>query len=55
MYKVVIGKKEYPEGQGKNSKEAKQHAAQHAWTEIRDQIDWTTQAGPFRNSAMCVV
>ncbi|ROK15906.1 Interferon-induced, double-stranded RNA-activated protein kinase [Anabarilius grahami] len=52
VYKVVIDGKEYPEGQGKSSKEAKQHAAQHAWTEIRDQIGWTTQAGPFRNSAI---
>ncbi|XP_051771743.1 interferon-induced, double-stranded RNA-activated protein kinase isoform X1 [Ctenopharyngodon idella] len=44
VYKVVIDGKEYPEGQGKSSKEAKQHAAQHAWSEIRDQIGWTTQS-----------
>ncbi|XP_051945524.1 interferon-induced, double-stranded RNA-activated protein kinase-like isoform X2 [Xyrauchen texanus] len=34
VYKVVINSKEYPEAQGKSSKEAKQHAAQYAWTEI---------------------
>ncbi|XP_048059938.1 interferon-induced, double-stranded RNA-activated protein kinase-like isoform X2 [Megalobrama amblycephala] len=44
VYKVVIDGKEYPEGQGKSSKEAKQHAAQNAWSEIRDQISWTTQS-----------
>ncbi|XP_048059934.1 interferon-induced, double-stranded RNA-activated protein kinase-like isoform X2 [Megalobrama amblycephala] len=44
VFKVVIDGKEYPEGQGKSSKEAKQHAAQNAWSEIRDQIGWTTQS-----------
>ncbi|XP_048059936.1 interferon-induced, double-stranded RNA-activated protein kinase-like isoform X4 [Megalobrama amblycephala] len=44
VFKVVIDGKKYPEGQGKSSKEAKQHAAQNAWSEIRDQIGWTTQS-----------
>ncbi|XP_077073607.1 interferon-induced, double-stranded RNA-activated protein kinase [Siphateles boraxobius] len=44
VYKVVIDGKEYPEGQGKSSKEAKQHAAQHAWSELRDQCGWSTQS-----------
>lgn len=50
MYKVVINGKEYPEGQGKSAKEAKQHAAQRAWSEINEHSGWTTQAGRFRNT-----
>ncbi len=44
VFKVVLNGKEYPEGQGKSAKEAKQHAAQHAWSEINEQSGWTTQA-----------
>lgn len=50
MYKVVINGKEYPEGQGKSAKEAKQHAAQRAWSEINEHSGWTTQARHFRNT-----
>lgn len=44
VFKVVLNGKEYPEGQGKSAKEAKQHAAQHAWSEINEQSGWTTQS-----------
>uniref|UniRef100_A0A9J8CUZ6 non-specific serine/threonine protein kinase n=1 Tax=Cyprinus carpio carpio TaxID=630221 RepID=A0A9J8CUZ6_CYPCA len=44
VYKVVINGKEYPEGQGKSAKEAKQHAAQRAWSEINEHSGWTTQS-----------
>uniref|UniRef100_A0A8C1U0E3 Uncharacterized protein n=1 Tax=Cyprinus carpio TaxID=7962 RepID=A0A8C1U0E3_CYPCA len=47
VYKVVMKGKEYPEGQGKSTKEAKQHAAQRAWSEINEQSGWTTQAGLY--------
>ncbi|XP_026079187.1 interferon-induced, double-stranded RNA-activated protein kinase-like isoform X3 [Carassius auratus] len=44
VYKVVFNGKEYPEGQGKSAKEAKQHAAQRAWSEIKEQSGRTTQS-----------
>lgn len=36
-YKLVIDKKDYPEAQGKTVKEAKQKAAQQAWSVIKEQ------------------
>ncbi|XP_043110715.1 interferon-induced, double-stranded RNA-activated protein kinase [Puntigrus tetrazona] len=44
VYKAVLNKKEYPEGRGKSSKEAKQQAARHAWNEINDRSGWTAQS-----------
>ncbi|XP_042565507.1 interferon-induced, double-stranded RNA-activated protein kinase [Clupea harengus] len=38
VYKVVIGKDQYPEGCGKTAKEARQQAAQLAWGVIQDQL-----------------
>lgn len=44
VYKAVINGKEYSEGLGKCKKEAQQHAAQKAWSELQQHSDGSTQS-----------
>lgn len=46
VYKVIINQKEYPEGRGRSAKEAKQKAAELAWSEL-NKSDFSSQVKPI--------
>uniref|UniRef100_A0A3Q3MT03 non-specific serine/threonine protein kinase n=1 Tax=Mastacembelus armatus TaxID=205130 RepID=A0A3Q3MT03_9TELE len=50
FYKLVINNKEYPVGEGKTVKEAKQHAAQLACAALQEQPEWDKVNWKYSNN-----
>ncbi|XP_076021900.1 interferon-induced, double-stranded RNA-activated protein kinase [Genypterus blacodes] len=50
FYRLIINNEDYPVGEGKNVKDARQQAAKLAWQALQERSDWNSQVSNFNDT-----